>query len=163
MVERFHQSGREVGFTQGSEKVNSLLGLFDQIMRDCSVCMEDYTINFDQPYSHMRKYKMELPDAVLAFKLLDTACLDMKDQQLALCIHEICTDQDFQREKRQPPAWELIKTLHTSRSRDVRWASHGPRKINRRHHCLAQIHWTGMLADQNVLCVNPHFTGLKTV
>lgn len=32
----------------------------------------------------MQKYKMELPDAVLAFKLLDTACLERKDRQLAL-------------------------------------------------------------------------------
>lgn len=40
----------------------------------------------------MRKYKMELPDAVLAFKLLDTACLDVKDRQLALTA---CADLTF--------------------------------------------------------------------
>lgn len=40
----------------------------------------------------MRKYKMELPDAVLAFKLLDTVCLDTKGRQLALTA---CTDLTF--------------------------------------------------------------------
>lgn len=40
----------------------------------------------------MRKYKIELPHAVLAFKLLDTACLDVKDRQLALTA---CADLTF--------------------------------------------------------------------
>lgn len=57
---------------------------FDWITRDSSVSMVDYIIEFEQCYSRMRKYKMELPDAVLAFKLLDTACLDVKDRHLAL-------------------------------------------------------------------------------
>lgn len=56
--------------------------------------MTDYIIDFEQQYSRMRKYKMELPDAVLAFKLLDTACLEVKDRQLALTA---CTDLDFRR------------------------------------------------------------------
>lgn len=39
---------------------------------------------------------MELPDAVLAFKPLDTECLDMKDRQLAL---PACTDLTFTSKK----------------------------------------------------------------
>lgn len=52
---------------------------FDPVTRDGSMSMADYIIDFEQRYSRMRKYKMELPDAVLAFKPLDTACLDTKD------------------------------------------------------------------------------------
>lgn len=37
---------------------------FDQVTRDCSISMADYIIDFEQLYSRMRKYKMELPDAV---------------------------------------------------------------------------------------------------
>lgn len=59
---------------------------FDRITRDCGVSMADYIIYFEQCYSWMRKYKMELFDAVLAFKLLGTACLDTKDRQLNLCM-----------------------------------------------------------------------------
>ncbi len=65
---------------------------FDRIVRDSNVSMTDYIIDFEQRYSRMRKYKMELPDAVLAFKLLDTACLDVKDRQLALTA---CADLTF--------------------------------------------------------------------
>lgn len=65
---------------------------FDRILRDGNVSMADYIIDFEQRYSRMRKYKMELPDAVLAFKLLDTACLDVTDRQLALTA---CADLTF--------------------------------------------------------------------
>lgn len=49
---------------------------FDWITRDCRVSMVDYIIDFEQRYSQMRNYKTELPHALLAFKLLDTVCLD---------------------------------------------------------------------------------------
>lgn len=52
--------------------------------------MTDHIIEFEQRY--LRKYKMELPDAVLALKLLDTAWLDVKDPQLALTA---CTELTF--------------------------------------------------------------------
>lgn len=57
---------------------------FDRINKEANMSMADYIIDFEQRYSRMKKYKMELPDAVLAFKLLDTACLDITDRQLAL-------------------------------------------------------------------------------
>ena len=65
---------------------------FDRIKRDGGSSMADYIIEFEQRYSRIKKHKMELPDAVLAFKLLDTACLDVKDRQLALTA---CTDLTF--------------------------------------------------------------------
>jgi len=54
--------------------------------------MADYIIEFEQRYNRIKKYDMTLPDAVLAFKLLDTACLEEKSRQLALTA---CTDLTF--------------------------------------------------------------------
>ena len=57
---------------------------FDTIRRETDVSMADYIVHFEQRYNKMRKFDMALPDTVLAFKLLDTADLDVKDKQLAL-------------------------------------------------------------------------------
>lgn len=57
---------------------------FDRIDRRGDTSMMDYIIEFERRYNKLRKFKMELPDAVLAFKLLDTAGLNVKDKQLAL-------------------------------------------------------------------------------
>ncbi|CAC5364880.1 unnamed protein product [Mytilus coruscus] len=46
--------------------------------------MSDYIIEFDKRYSKSKKYDMTLPEAVLAFKLLDNAGLSSRDKQLAL-------------------------------------------------------------------------------
>ncbi|XP_014051020.1 uncharacterized protein isoform X1 [Salmo salar] len=64
---------------------------FDSVSRDISVAMTDYIIDFEQRYNRMRKYDMVLPDAVLAFKLLDTACLDGREKQLALTACTVLT------------------------------------------------------------------------
>ena len=65
---------------------------FDRMKKDDSVSMADYIIDFEQRYNRIKKYDMTLPDAVLAFKLLDTACLDEKNRQLALTA---CPDLKF--------------------------------------------------------------------
>ncbi len=65
---------------------------FDGITKNGLVSMTDYIIDFEQQYNKMKKYNMMLPDAVLAFKLLDTACLDEKNRQLALTA---CTELKF--------------------------------------------------------------------
>ena len=57
---------------------------FDRITRDNDISMADYIVEFERRYNRMGKFQMELPDAVLAFKLLDTARLNVKDRQLAL-------------------------------------------------------------------------------
>uniref|UniRef100_A0AAV2KYC4 Integrase catalytic domain-containing protein n=1 Tax=Knipowitschia caucasica TaxID=637954 RepID=A0AAV2KYC4_KNICA len=57
---------------------------FDSITKGSALSMADYIIDFEQRYNRMKKYNMTLPDAVLAFKLLDTACLEEKSRQLAL-------------------------------------------------------------------------------
>ena len=65
---------------------------FDRMTKDAAVSMADYIIDFEQRYNRIKKYDMKLPDAVLAFKLLDTACLDEKNRQLALTA---CPDLKF--------------------------------------------------------------------
>ncbi|CAL9692558.1 unnamed protein product [Knipowitschia caucasica] len=57
---------------------------FDCVTRHSGVSMVDYIVEFERCYNRLRKFKMEFPDAVLAFKLLDTAGLNIKDKQLAL-------------------------------------------------------------------------------
>lgn len=65
---------------------------FDSISKDNAMSMTDYIIDFEQRYNRMKNYNMTLPDAVLAFKLLDTACIEEKSRQLALTA---CTDLTF--------------------------------------------------------------------
>lgn len=57
---------------------------FDRINRQSGTSMVDYIIEFERRYYKIRKFKMELPDAELAFKLLDNTGLNTKDKQLAL-------------------------------------------------------------------------------
>lgn len=72
------------------DRVYEAYSHFDHIIKDSSISMVDYIIDFEQRY-RMKRY-MTLPDAVLAFKLLDTACLDEKNRQLALTA---CTELTF--------------------------------------------------------------------
>lgn len=44
--------------------------------------MVDYTLEFKHWYNRLHEFQMELPDAVLAFKLLDIVGLNAKDKQL---------------------------------------------------------------------------------
>ena len=46
--------------------------------------MDVYVMDFEKLYNKTKKFKMELPEAVRAFKLLDGAGLDQKDRQLVL-------------------------------------------------------------------------------
>ncbi|KAE8287090.1 hypothetical protein D5F01_LYC15052 [Larimichthys crocea] len=57
---------------------------YDRITKDSSVSMVDYIVEFERRYNRIHQFKMELLDVVLAFKLLDTAGLNVKDKQLAL-------------------------------------------------------------------------------
>ncbi|CAC5404047.1 unnamed protein product [Mytilus coruscus] len=56
------------------------------------VSMSDYIIEFEQRYNKCKKYDMGLPDAILAFKLLDNAGLSQSHRQLALTA---CSDLKF--------------------------------------------------------------------
>ena len=54
--------------------------------------MAEYTVEFDQRYTKIKKYEMALPDAVLAFKLLDNGQLSKAERQLALTA---CTELTY--------------------------------------------------------------------
>ncbi len=68
---------------------------FDRVTRENGASMQDYIVEFERRYNRMRKFQMELPDAVLAFKLLDTAGLNVKDKQLALTACAALTFQNM--------------------------------------------------------------------
>lgn len=57
---------------------------FDRISKEHGIPMANYIIEFESKYNKLHNFGMILPDAVLAFKLLDTAGLDFKDKQVAL-------------------------------------------------------------------------------
>lgn len=46
--------------------------------------ISDYVIEFEKRYNRIKKFNMELPDAVLAYKLLDRANLTRDDQKMVL-------------------------------------------------------------------------------
>ena len=57
---------------------------FDGFRNPGDMHINDYIVEFDQRYQKSVKHKMTLPDAVLAFKLLDNANLSNHERQLAL-------------------------------------------------------------------------------
>ena len=58
--------------------------MFDTYRKSDETSMTDFIVQFEQHYTKCKKYDMVLPDAVLAFKLLDEANLNVKERQLAL-------------------------------------------------------------------------------
>ena len=62
---------------------------FDGFRKLGDMNINDYIVEFDQRYQKTVEHKMALPDAVLAFKLLDNANLSNHERQLALTA---CTD-----------------------------------------------------------------------
>jgi len=57
---------------------------FDGFRKPSDMNINDYIVEFYQRYQKSVKHKMTLPDAVLAFKLLDNANLGNHERQLAL-------------------------------------------------------------------------------
>jgi transposase InsO family protein len=57
---------------------------FDKYERGDGQDMSSFIIEFERKYDLCKKSEMTLPDAVLSFKLLDSAGLSEKDRQLAL-------------------------------------------------------------------------------
>ena len=65
---------------------------FDTFVRSDIQSCNNYIIEFEHKYNRAKKFRMELPDAVLAFKLLESANLSEKEKQLALTA---CNDLTF--------------------------------------------------------------------
>ncbi len=66
---------------------------FDKCRRNGYMSMSEYMIEFEQKYNACKIHEMVLPDAILAFKLLDNASLSQTDRQLALTA---CSDLKFE-------------------------------------------------------------------
>ena len=57
---------------------------FEQFNREAGQSIGDYKIEFERLYYLIRKHKKEIPEAILAFKLLNKAGLNHSEKQLAL-------------------------------------------------------------------------------
>ena len=57
---------------------------FDTFRKQEDMSMSEYIMEFDRRYERNKRYEMSLPDAVLAFKLMDNANLTKQEKQLAL-------------------------------------------------------------------------------
>ena len=57
---------------------------FDRYRKDSSDIMENYILEFEKLYNKTKKFKMELPESVLAFELLENSGLKHNEQLLAL-------------------------------------------------------------------------------
>ena len=57
---------------------------FEQFKKTADMSMNDYIIEFERRYNKTKKFHMDLPDPVLAFKLLDSCNLNYQEKQLAL-------------------------------------------------------------------------------
>ena len=53
---------------------------FERLKKEENMSMSDFIIEYERRYI-CRKYQIEYPDSVLAFKLLDNACLSVKERQ----------------------------------------------------------------------------------
>ena len=57
---------------------------FERLTKGDDMSMGDFIIEYERRYNICRRHKMEYPDAVLAFKLLDNSGLSVKERQLVL-------------------------------------------------------------------------------
>ena len=60
--------------------------LFINFRKETGVSMNDYISEYEHLYHRMTEHDMKLPDAVLAFKLLDGASLSQEETQLVLAV-----------------------------------------------------------------------------
>ena len=56
---------------------------FETFKRPRSMPIKEYLIKFDSLYNKIKKYKMELPDGVLAYRVLNSA--NLSDEEMRLC------------------------------------------------------------------------------
>ena len=74
----------EIFLQDKNELAYSAYTNFESLKRQESTSINTYIIEFEKLYEKIKKYQMVLPDAVLAFKLLNNANLSLAQRQLAL-------------------------------------------------------------------------------
>ena len=67
-----------------TDKTYETYELFDKYRKNDEISMIDYINKFEQNYNKCKKYSIELPDAVLAYKILDGANLSDTERKLVL-------------------------------------------------------------------------------
>ena len=68
------------------DEAYSTYSKFINFSRKENIEMSDYIIEYEHLYKRMRDFEMILPDAVLAFKLLDGANISDEERKLALTL-----------------------------------------------------------------------------
>ncbi|KAL2093504.1 hypothetical protein ACEWY4_010816 [Coilia grayii] len=95
---------------------------FDRIMRDSSLSMADYIIEFEQRYSRMRKYRMELPDA-------DVTLSHYRDEEILTISEKMNTAEKqkilvkLHRQFGHASADRLLRLLSSSGTKDTECAT----------------------------------------
>ena len=75
-----------------TDKTYETYEAFDKYKKNDEISMIDYINNFEQNYNKCKKFSIELPDAVLAYKILDGANLTDTERKLALTA---CTELKY--------------------------------------------------------------------
>ncbi len=57
---------------------------FDVFVKTDNMTMAEFIIEYERRYTRCKKYEMQMPDAVLSFKLLDSSRLGQREKQLVL-------------------------------------------------------------------------------
>ena len=150
---------------------------FERLRKGENMSMGDFIIEYERRYNICRKYKMEYPDSVLAFKLLDNAGLSVKERQLVLTA---ASDRKFSsmksalkrifgnssttttaneiKIKEEKEELFLVKSSKHQKNHSRYQKQVQNIKLQNKEE---QIHLTGMAEEQNVLFVGVCFTGLK--
>ena len=78
------------------DEANRTYSNFISFNKKDDMSMTDYILVLENLYQKMMQYEMKLPDAVLTFKLLDSADITDDEHKLALTV---CIDLNFERMK----------------------------------------------------------------
>ena len=76
----------EVFLSETIDEAYNIYSCFINFNRHDDTDMNDYIIEYEHLYKRMEDFEMKLPDAVLAFKLLDGANITEDDHKLALAL-----------------------------------------------------------------------------
>ena len=67
---------------------------FETFTRTPDVTVAIYVLEFERLYERAKSHKMTLPDSILGYKLLENACLETRERQMALTA---CEKLDFEK------------------------------------------------------------------
>ena len=71
---------------EATDEACNVYSMFINVSSAENVDINEYILEYEHLYQKMEDFGMKLPDAVLAFKLLDRASLSVDDRKLALAL-----------------------------------------------------------------------------